>query len=191
MERLKWYVITGGPSSGKTSVINELKKLGYTTIPEAARLIIDREMRKGKSIEEIRRNEVKFQLKVWRLKLFLEQRAPRNEILFLDRGLPDSIAYFKLLKFKEDEIGEIIETCKRRKYEKVFFLEQLPFEKDYARTEDEVTAKKLSELIFDVYSNLGYEVIKVPRESVRKRVELILSHIDSQKELAEAYPQKV
>jgi predicted ATPase len=29
-----WYVITGGPSSGKSTVIQELKDLGYTTAHE-------------------------------------------------------------------------------------------------------------------------------------------------------------
>ena len=35
-----FYVITGGPGSGKTSLINELNNSGYLTVPEGGHRII-------------------------------------------------------------------------------------------------------------------------------------------------------
>jgi len=32
----RWFIFTGGPSTGKTSVLNELKKRGHSVIAEAA-----------------------------------------------------------------------------------------------------------------------------------------------------------
>jgi len=52
----KWYVITGGPSSGKSTVLSCLEKMDYRIIPEAARVLIDEEMAKGKTLEEIRKS---------------------------------------------------------------------------------------------------------------------------------------
>ncbi|PIS15984.1 hypothetical protein COT62_00785 [Candidatus Roizmanbacteria bacterium CG09_land_8_20_14_0_10_41_9] len=60
MKKNNWYVITGAPSAGKTTLLKELEKKGYTVIYEAARIIIDREMKKGKKLSEIRKNELEF-----------------------------------------------------------------------------------------------------------------------------------
>lgn len=171
---LQWYVITGGPCSGKTTIINELSKLGFYTVPEAARLLIDREKNNGKSLEEIRRDELDFQVKVLKLKIEIENKMPRDKVIFFDRAVPDSIAYYEFLGVDSKQLKE---SCKEKRYRKVFFLEQLQFEKDYARVESEELANKLSDLLLNAYLELGYEVIIVPEMSVGDRVKFILSHL--------------
>lgn len=42
-----FYILTGGPGVGKTSVLNELEKSGYTVMPETARAIIKEQMATG------------------------------------------------------------------------------------------------------------------------------------------------
>jgi predicted ATPase len=64
-----WYVITGGPSSGKSTVIRLLKDLGYSTTFEAARHFIDLQSMNGRGIEEIRANQRQFQHKVLNLQI--------------------------------------------------------------------------------------------------------------------------
>jgi predicted ATPase len=39
--KTNWYVITGAPCSGKTSVIRELEKRGYRVVHEVARAYIE------------------------------------------------------------------------------------------------------------------------------------------------------
>jgi predicted ATPase len=170
-----WYVITGGPSSGKTKLIIHLAFMGYLTIPEAARALIDNEMSKGRTIEQIRADEFKFQKKVLKMKIDAENRIPANHIAFFERGIPDSIAYYKICR---ENIEPVVKASKKRRYKKVFLLEQLPFEKDYARTEDEELANKISKLLHDSYSSLGYELISVPvMKSIEERVNFILGKI--------------
>ena len=41
------YVITGGPGTGKTSLIEELKIVGYQTVKEVARDIIKEQQQQG------------------------------------------------------------------------------------------------------------------------------------------------
>ena len=41
------YVITGGPGTGKTSLIEELKTVGYQTVKEVARDIIKEQQLQG------------------------------------------------------------------------------------------------------------------------------------------------
>ena len=38
---MKIFIISGGPGTGKTSVINKLKEQGYKIIPEAARELLN------------------------------------------------------------------------------------------------------------------------------------------------------
>jgi len=170
----KVYVITGGPSSGKTTLISHISKKGYHTCREAARLLIDKGISKGRSLEEIRISELEFQRKVLEIKLELEDKLPKDEIAFIDRGIPDSIAYYKFYGF---DLNEVLKFCKEKRYKKIFFLESLPFEKDYARIENEKQAKKLSELIKRAYLDLGYDVVTVLRMPIEKRVNFVLSNL--------------
>ena len=44
-----WHVITGAASCGKTTLIDLLADKEFQTVPETARLYIEREMAKGRS----------------------------------------------------------------------------------------------------------------------------------------------
>jgi predicted ATPase len=169
-----WYVITGGPSSGKTTVLNELAKSGYTIFPEAARVLIDEETAEGKSIKEIRDNEAEFQRKVFKIKIEIEKKAPKDKIVFFDRAIPDSIAYYQICGLN---VKEVLKFCQEKRYKKIFFFEQLLFKNDYARVENGETIKKLNRLLKESYEKLGYEVINIPDMPLEDRVKNILSEI--------------
>jgi predicted ATPase len=175
MLETNWYVITGAPSSGKTKLIEYLSFLGYHTVPEVARLLIDVEMSKGRKIEEIRGNDYEFQMRILEMKIDVENRTPIDQLTFFDRAIPDSIAYFKISKI---DPKRVIDACKKRRYKGVFLLEQLPFDKDYARTEDEKLAKELSDLIEDSYISVGYKVVHVPVKPITERAKFILDRIE-------------
>lgn len=66
-----WHIITGGPSSGKTSLIKKIESLGFKIIHETARAIIEYELKRGKTLNEIRKNDGTFQKKSFRQKLSL------------------------------------------------------------------------------------------------------------------------
>jgi len=173
--KTNWYVFTGGPCSGKSKTLEYLASLGYFTFPEIARVFIDLEIAKGRKIEEIRKDEVKFQNKILQMKIELENKLSPEQTVFLDRGIPDSVAYFK-------EVGldtkRVIEESRKRIYKKVFFMKLFRFEKDYARTEDEETAERISKLIFETYTKLGYQLIEVPvMKTIEEKAKFILSRL--------------
>jgi len=171
---LQWYVITGGPSSGKTTLLNELALSGFHVVPEAARVLIDRYNTQGISTQELRKDEGKFQKKALRIKLETEKKTPKDRVVFFDRGVPDSIAYYEICDL---DIKELMKISKGR-YAKIFFLEQLPFEKDYARTECEETVEKLNDKLKKTYIELGYSVVDIPVGSVEERLKRIFIEIE-------------
>jgi predicted ATPase len=170
-----WYVITGGPSSGKTTTVNILKERGYKTTIEHARHYIDTQRVMGKTVEEIRNNQTDFQQGVLDMQIAQEKALHPNEVVFLDRAIPDALAYYHFLNLTED--AKLQKAIQGASYKKVFILDPLPLEKDYARTEDEVAQKKIQALLIEVYESLPFPVIHVPVLPPKERVDFILKNL--------------
>lgn len=170
-----WYVLTGGPHSGKTKTLEFLAFLGYPIIPEAARILIDSEMSQGLDIQTIRQDEKFFQRTVWDMKVVAEKRIHPARLTFFDRGLPDTLAYYWTLNspFYLDH-SQLIE----RRYRGIFFLDEIPdFKRDYARTESREFVDQLNQNLQAVYRNQGYDIITVPVMSINERAFYILDKI--------------
>lgn len=172
--KTNWYIITGGPSTGKSKTIDHLAFLGFLIRPEVARILIDNEMSKGKTLEEIRGNNKRFEEEILKIKIQTEKEASRNDLIFWERGMPDSLVY---LKDFPAEYKIALEKSKKIRYKGIFILDTLPkYEKDYARTENSKKAKLIHEGLRDIYKELGYEVINVPVMSIAQRAQFIVNH---------------
>ena len=175
MSKSNWIVITGGPSSGKKTVFKLLEKMGYPVVKEVARGVIDRANRQGISTEELRKDEVKFQLSLIPIKAELERRLPRQKKYFLNRAMPDGVAY---LRHCGGDPDVALIFCEKGLYKRVYLLEQLPqFQQDYARIESLEEARRINRLLYEAYSELGYEVIRIPVMPPDERVRFILSQM--------------
>lgn len=170
-----WYVITGGPSTGKTTVINLLHKLGYHTTIEHARHYIDTWHNEGHTVEDIRTNKRKFQLGILDMQIEGEASIKTKEVVFMDRAIPDNLAYYQFIALDLDQ--KLIKALKEVSYKKIFILDRLPFTKDYARTENEEDRKNIHQLIIDVYTDLGFPIVFVPVLPPLERVEFILKNL--------------
>ncbi len=176
MSQNNWYVITGGPSSGKTTLINELTRQGFKTVPESARTFIDQQLARGKKIEQIRADEEKFQHQVLGLKIQTESALSSDETIIFDRGMHDTEAYLRYYDFPVS--SELQKTFGTANYKKVFILEMLPeFQTDYARTENQEFANKITGLLGTAYKNAGFVVTSVPVLPLKDRAEFICGHI--------------
>jgi predicted ATPase len=170
-----WYVITGGPSSGKTTTVNILKQRGYITTIEHARHYLDTQRLKGKTIEEVRKNQREFQMRVLDMQIKQEKYISPEVLVFLDRAIPDALAYYRFLNIPEDE--KLLSAISKVYYKKVFILDCLPMVQDYARKEDATAQKKIHELITQVYESLPFPVIHVPILSAEERVDFIIKNM--------------
>lgn len=170
-----WYVITGGPGSGKTTTIQLLRNKGYTTTIEHARHYIDTQRITGRTVEEIRKNQIEFQTGVLDMQIEQEAYLSPPEIVFLDRALPDSLAYYRFLDLPVDQ--KLREALKKVIYKKIFILDFLPLVNDYARSENAKAQKEIHELITEVYESFPFPVIHVPVLQPEERVDFILKNI--------------
>ena len=174
-KKTNWYVITGGPSSGKTTTVNLLKERGYITTIEHARHYLDTQRLKGRTIEEVRKNQLEFQLGVLEMQIEQESEISPDVLLFLDRAIPDALAYYRFLNLPEDE--KLTQALRTVSYKKVFILDCFPLVKDYARNEDDVAQKKIYALLTEVYESLPFPVIHVPVLPPDERVDFILKNL--------------
>ncbi len=169
-----WYVLTGGPCAGKTTLIFELEKRGYPVVQEPARLIIDRRLAAGETIQEIV-TDSDWLPSVVRLARAQTQEIPRDERYFFDRAIPDSLAYYKASGKEID--AEFRAALDEVHYRKVFLLDLIDFVKDEARSETPEQARQLHELIREGYMSEGYDVIEVPVLPVPERADYVLARL--------------
>jgi predicted ATPase len=174
MQQTNWHVITGAPCSGKTAVIRELEQLGYPVVHEVARTYIDERLQNGETIAQIKTDILSFERHILYKKIAIEQSLLKEETIFLDRAIPDSIGYYILEGL---DPYDPIQKSRLWRYNKVFFFDRIPFEKDPVRSEDDKIASRLNGLLKESYRMLDYEIIFVPLMSVNERVGFVLKHV--------------
>jgi len=170
-----WCVITGGPSSGKTTTVNILKARGYQSTIEHARHFLDTQRVTGRTTAEIRKNQAAFQLGVLKMQIEQEAMLDPDALIFLDRALPDSLAYYRFLELPPDPM--LLEALPSVRYRKVFLLDLLPLVRDYARTEDSAAQRQIHALLREAYEELGHVVEAVPPLGPDDRVDYILARL--------------
>lgn len=163
-------VITGGPSVGKSTLLNELRKSGFAVVPEQATEVI----KEGKILPW--ENRDLFQREVLRRQL--EAEAPfhdSKDTVFVDRGVFDGEAYYQCDGI---EPPSVFKELSAMQYSKVLLLEPLGvFVQDGIRFENMEFTVLITQVLHEVYSEKGFEVIRTPAETVQRRLQFALSSI--------------
>ena len=179
----RFVVITGGPGSGKTSLVTHLGSLGYATVPEAAMQIVDelnRERGVPGQIEWRLQHPAEFNRLVAQRQAALEAACAVAEgrMGFCDRGRPDIKAYAALFGFELDaEIKVLVES---QRYLRVLLLDTLShFEARPAtgRTSDRERSVRIHQFLLGTYRSLGYSPARVPELPIGDRAWFVLSEL--------------
>ncbi|MDQ5941150.1 MAG: hypothetical protein QG632_876 [Candidatus Dependentiae bacterium] len=175
-----WYILAGGPSTGKTSVLSELEKRGYAVKQEAATAFILQELAQGVA-EPWLNPEFQLNISLRHAEHEREALAEKKEIVFFDRGPVDSLSHVLISHQPENQtIINLVDNglSNGQYHSKVFFFEDLSFHvQTEVRYEGLAEAQRLTEKFRKDYESLGFEIIVVPAGSIEARADFILSHI--------------
>ena len=172
------FVLTGGPGSGKSTLIEALGSVGFRTVPEAGRSIIREQVAiSGRALPWI--DPALFaEMMLSRDLQSYERHAGHQEVVFFDRGLPDVMGYLRLLDLPiPDHVRKAVDL--HRYHPCVFICPPWPaiFTQDRERKQTREEAELTNEAMIRVYSDCGYRLIEVPRAVVDDRRQFILDAI--------------
>jgi predicted ATPase len=169
-------VITGGPSTGKTSLINQLSSPDRKIFHEVARIIIKEQL-------QLKSNKVPWDDITGFSQLVLKKQIEdfnnaKNTFNIYDRGIPDLIGYMNhgnQTLFKDLELA-----AKSLIYQFVFILPpwEAIYETDNERRESFEEAIKINQSLTKAYIELGYTPIEIPQGTLENRLNFILEKIN-------------
>jgi predicted ATPase len=170
----RFFVITGGPGSGKSTLIKALRNGGYATIGEGARTIIQEQVAiGGRALPWIDPGLFAELMLMWDIRSYRSAEQLDGPVFF-DRGVPDVLGYLRLVNLPIP--AHVQSAVDRFRYNQHVFIappwEDI-FRQDRERKQDFAEAVRTYEAI-SCYTGAGYDLIELPRVSVEERVKFVL-----------------
>ena len=187
------FAIVGGPSVGKTSIINALHDEGHITCRETATDIILDDQSKGHPTPW---NNPGFEIRIFDEKIHREETALKfaenqgKSSIFIDRGLLDQLVYIDILNKQETYEAKYIQEKLKEinpasRYKAIFIIEPHTTEnfeltKASFRKENSSESLIISDKLKEVYSQTGLPLIHVPPNMTPKeRANFILEKVST------------
>lgn len=171
-------VITGGPGTGKSTIIDQLIRLKFTCMPEISRSVIKQGQKEG--IDQLFLSEpLLFSEKLLegRIQQYHEAGRQKTSYVFFDRGIPDVHGYMDYLG--TDYPKDYHEKSNEFRYTHIFMMP--PWKKihkvDNERYESFEQSMSIFQFLIEAYEKLDYKIITVPEGSVEQRVDFILNSL--------------
>ncbi|WP_116130756.1 AAA family ATPase [Tropicimonas sp. IMCC34043] len=173
-----FFVVTGGPGAGKTSLITELARRGFHTIPESGRAIIREEMLTGGSALP------------WADRLAYAERMLERDLraygaaerltgpVIFDRGIPDIMGYLTLCGLPVPP--HIAAAAKAARYNSRVLLAPYwdeIFTQDIERKQSRTEAEATCATMRDTYAALGYAITELPRTDIAQRANFVAAQL--------------
>lgn len=175
------FVVTGGPGSGKSTLIDALRSRGFGTMPEAGRAIIRDQVRiGGASLPWANRTMFAELMLGWELRSWHEASA-FNGLVFMDRGIADVVGYLTLCGLPVPAHVEAAAEVYRYN-RKVFIASywEAIYGQDAERRQGRDEARETSKVMSETYTRLGYQLIELPTVTVRERADFIVDYLKAE-----------
>ncbi|MFI9553612.1 AAA family ATPase [Nonomuraea endophytica] len=175
----RFVVLTGGPGSGKSTLIDRLEALGYSTTEEAGRAIIqDQSAIGGRALPWADKDLFAELMLSWELRSLRAAAAQGPGPVFFDRGVVDVIGYLRLEgRPVPDHMHRA--ALRHRYHRRVFAAPPWPeiFRNDAERKQSVEEAERTYEAVTGAYADYGYELVTLPKAPVEVRSRFLLDNI--------------
>jgi len=174
----RFFVLTGGPGSGKSALIEALQRSGYAGSVEAGRGVIQDQVAIGGSAVPWRDPVLFSELMLcWDMRSHHAARHQSGPVFF-DRGVTDVAGYLRLLGLPVPEhIQKAVDTFRYNR--RVFIAPPWweIFRQDRERKQDFDEAVRTFDSLAATYSASGYDLVEIPRIPVEERLRFVLRHL--------------
>ena len=175
----RFFVITGGPGSGKSALIDALQSAGYARSVEAGRGIIQDQVAIGGSALPWNDPALFSEMMLcWEMRSYRLAELEAGPIFF-DRGVPDVLGYLRLMNLPAPDYVQ--KAANLFRYNQRVFIAppwQEIFRQDHERKQDFQEAVRTYDALVATYTELGYTLVEIPCIPVADRVRFLLSNLD-------------
>jgi predicted ATPase len=180
-------VISGGPGTGKTHLIETFQSHGYVCSPEIIRRFTE-ELKKNTAPENQQTNPLVFSenplqfntlLLQGRTAQFHQADQTPAKWHFFDRSIVDVLAYMD--HFDQTYPPSFIKAATALRYDWVFLLPPWKdiYVQDKQRLESFEEALKIHESLLASYREYNYSPVMVPPGTLKERMDYVLNHLDT------------
>lgn len=172
-----YFILTGAPGTGKTTVLKHLRNLGYQGADEVAREVLSHQLSVDGPALPAKSPKLFIQKMLGSAISKYESGKVSGGPVFFDRGIPDLIAYAVRFDVNPEEF---IKAAEKYKYNSSVFIfnpwKEIFVNDNERRLTFEMTVQ-FHESIVQSYKSLGYKMIVVPNKPVESIAEFILNNI--------------
>jgi len=175
----RFFVITGGPGSGKSALIEAIQRSGYVTSVEAGRGIIrDQVAIGGNALPGSEPLLFAEMMLCWEMRSYhIAERESRS--VFFDRGVPDVLGYLRMLNLPApDHMQRAADAFRYNRHVFIAPPWREIFRQDRERKQDFDEAIRTHDAMVATYTALGYDLVEIPRSPVEARARFVLDNID-------------
>ncbi len=174
-----FFVITGGPGSGKSTLIEKLIAMRYFCIPEVARQIIQEQVAAdGDALPWKNALAYRDMMLERTLRTYcLAEKMGRGHVVF-DRGIPDVIGYSHIINAPVPAMLKAA-AWELRYNTRVFITPPWKdiYENDAERKQTFSESVAVHEMMVNVYTTYGYTLVELPRAPVIDRIGHIIENL--------------
>lgn len=176
----RFFVVTGGPGSGKSTLIDALERAGHARSVEAGRGVIQDQVAIGGRALPWADPVAFAELMLCREMRSYRIAQHRTGFVFFDRGMPDVVGYLRLLGLPVPE--HAMKAAGTFRYNRRVFIappwEEI-FQPDPERKQTFAQSVRTYDSMVETYTGLDYELVGIPRVSVEQRVRFVLHSVGS------------
>ncbi|SDC56339.1 AAA family ATPase [Williamwhitmania taraxaci] len=167
-------IITGGPGTGKSSLLAALEQKGYPCFPEVSRIIIAEQQATGGNLFPW--GNISAFSKECYVRMQAQLADSFTDISFFDRGIPDIIAY---LRRYGSAIPAVYFQAKEHYSSTVLVCPPWPeiFCNDHQRPESFDETCLLNHHLCETYTAMGFSILEIPKVGIAERVDWVLKTI--------------